>query len=234
MNCVSHCQNSEMTKRPDPITLLVVDDHALVREALCEILSAQDDLCVVGQADDSVTTVALAEQARPDIVLVDVDIPGWQVTTTVARIRACSPTSRILILSMYEGPRLVQDLLAAGVRGYLLKSIHWQELVVAIHAVHADSERIVLGVSQQSMQYVSQLPSGETLSSREAEVLDLVAQALSNNQIAARLQITEATVKRHLRNIFGKLGAVSRIDAVNKGTEVAAAPGRAPSTVIRG
>lgn len=204
---------------PDQIRILIVDDHALVREGLCEILATQEDLRVVGQAEDSATTVALAEREQPDIVLLDIEIPGGEVTTTVSRIQACSPASRIIILSMYEGPQLVQDLLAAGVNGYLLKSIHWQELVVAIRAVYADKDRIVLGVSQQSLRHVQQMPAGEMLSAREAEVLELVADALSNSQVAARLYITEATVKRHLRNIFAKLGAVSRIDAVNKGAE---------------
>jgi DNA-binding NarL/FixJ family response regulator len=206
-----------MADRPDQITILIVDDHALVREGLREILETQEDLRVVGQAGDSATTVALAETEQPDVVLLDIEIPGDEVTTTVSRIQACSPASRIIILSMYEGPQLVQNLLAANVNGYLLKSIHWQELAVAIRAVYADRDRIVLGVSHQSLRPVHQVPTGDILSAREAEVLDLVANALSNSQVAARLYITEATVKRHLRNIFTKLGAVSRIDAVNKG-----------------
>jgi DNA-binding NarL/FixJ family response regulator len=125
----------------------------------------------------------------------------------------------VIILSMYEGPQLVQALLAAGIRGYLLKSIHWQELVVAIRAVHTDSDRVVLGVSRESLRYVQQGPPPGTLSARELEVLELVAQAFSNSQIASRLNLTEATVKRHLRNVFVKLGAVSRLDAVNKAKE---------------
>jgi DNA-binding NarL/FixJ family response regulator len=151
--------------------------------------------------------------------LLDVEIPGGEVTTTVSQIRNCSPSSRVIILSMYEGPQLVQALLAVGIRGYLLKSVHWQELVVAIRAVCADSDRIVLGVSQQSLRYVNRESSAGMLSPREYEVLRLVAQALSNSQIASRLGLTEATVKRHLRNIFVKLGAVSRIDAVNKAAQ---------------
>jgi DNA-binding NarL/FixJ family response regulator len=174
---------------------------------------------VVGQAEDSATTVALAAKEQPDVVLLDVEIPGGEVTTTVSQIRNCSPSSRVIILSMYEGPQLVQALVAVGIRGYLLKNVHWQELVVAIRAVCTDSDRIILGVSPQSLRYVNQESSPGMLSTREREVLELVAQALSNSQIASRLCITEATVKRHLRNIFVKLGAVSRIDAVNKAAE---------------
>jgi DNA-binding NarL/FixJ family response regulator len=186
-----------MTVQPDQISILIVDDHTLVREGLYEILAAQPDLRVVGQAADSATTLTLAASEQPDIVLLDVEIPGGKITTTVSQIQICSPVSRVIILSMYEGPQLVQTLLAAGVRGYLLKSIHWQELVVAIRAVHADSERIVLGVSQQSLRHVNQGSSIGALSAREREVLDLVAQALSNSQIGSRLCLTEATVKRH-------------------------------------
>jgi DNA-binding NarL/FixJ family response regulator len=201
------------------ITILIVDDHALVREGLREILETQSDMHVVGEAEDSATTVTLAAEKQPDVILLDVQIPGDEVTVTVRRIRDRSPASRVIILSMYEGPQLVQELLAAGIRGYLLKSIHWQELAVAIRAIHADSGRIILGVSRESLSYPQQQPARGTLSARELEVLDLVAQALSNGQIASRLNLTEATVKRHLRNIFAKLGAVSRLDAVNKAKE---------------
>jgi DNA-binding NarL/FixJ family response regulator len=203
----------------DRITVLLVDDHALVREGLREILETQPDITVVGEAQDSATAVALSAGTQPDIVLLDVEIPGGEVTATVNQIRHRSPASRVMILSMYEGPQLVQALLAAGIRGYLLKSIHWQELVVAIRAIRADDDRIILGVSRESLHAVRQEPPHRMLSARELEVLDLVAQALSNSQIASRLHLTEATVKRHLRNIFAKLGAVSRLDAVNKAKE---------------
>jgi DNA-binding NarL/FixJ family response regulator len=208
-----------MTDRADRITILLVDDHTLVREGLREILETQSDLRVVGEAKDSDTTMALVDEMKPDIVLLDVEIPGADVTTTVKEIKNRSPQSRVIILSMYEGPQLVQALLTAGIRGYLLKSVHWQELVVAIRAIRADGDRIILGVSRESLGAGQQEAPSVRLSAREAEVLDLVAQALSNGQIAARLQLTEATVKRHLRNIFVKLGAVSRLDAVNKAKE---------------
>src|ERR1017187_4371532 len=137
-----------MNNQANPTTVMVVDDHALVREGLCRILETQDDLRVVGQVGDSATTVAMAANKQPDVVLLDVEIPGGEVTSTVRQIRNCSPRSRVIIVSMYEGPELVQALLTAGVRGYLLKSMHWQELVVAIRTVVADSDRVVLGVSR--------------------------------------------------------------------------------------
>ena len=200
-------------------TILIVDDHALVREGLRGILDRQDDMRVVGEAGDSAVTLAMVSRHRPDVVLLDIEIPGDEVVTTVRRIRQCSPASRVIILSMYEGPQLVQALLTAGIRGYLVKSTHWQELVAAIRAVCADGDRVVLGVSRDSLRYTRQEVGAGTLSAREREVLQLVGEALSNSQIASRLSLTEATVKRHLRNIFVKLGAVSRIDAVNKAAE---------------
>ena len=211
----------------DCTRVLIVDDHMLVREGLRRILQAQDDMDVVGEAGDSAAAVAAAARERPDIVLLDVEIPGGEAAATVRKLRSASPESRVIILSMHEGPTLVQELLAAGIRGYLLKSIHWQELVLAIRTVHLDPDRVVLGVSGQSLRSAHQgTDAGATaLSTREREVLGLVADALSNGQIASRLALKEATVKRHLRNVFVKLGAVSRIDAVNKATQLGLFPG---------
>lgn len=219
-----------MNSQDDRTSILIVDDHALLREGLREILQRQDDMRVASEAADSATAVALAAREQPDIVLLDIEIPGGAATSTVSEIRSRSPGSDVIILSMYEGPQLVQALLTAGIRGYLLKSVHWQELVVAIRAIRMDRQRVVLGVSRESLRYVRQGPSASTLSDREREVLALVAEALSNSQIASRLSLTEATVKRHLRNIFVKLGAVSRIDAVNKAAELGLLAVRAGKT----
>jgi DNA-binding NarL/FixJ family response regulator len=199
----------------DRITILIVDDHALVRDGVREILDGQDDMVVVGEASDSESAVALIGATRPDVVLLDVEIPGEGAPNTVRRILGQSPATAVVILSMFDGPQLVPRLIQAGVRGYLLKMASRQELVAAIRAVLSDKNRIVLSVSRDSLSHMSGI-SHTTLTDREREVLQLTAQALSNTQIASRLTLTEATVKRHLRNIFTKLGAVSRIDAVNK------------------
>jgi DNA-binding NarL/FixJ family response regulator len=197
------------------ISIVLVDDHALFREGLREILGAVGDMRIVGEAGDSMTAVSVTAETRPDVVLLDVEIPGDEVTETVARIRELSPETRIIILSMYDGPQLLSRLLGAGIRGYLLKSVHRQELIAAVRSVYEDPARIVLAVSRNSVAQV-EAASAPTLSDKELEVLQLAAQALSNNQIARRLGLAEATVKRHMRNIFVKLNAVSRIDAVNK------------------
>ncbi|SEF65016.1 DNA-binding response regulator, NarL/FixJ family, contains REC and HTH domains [Thermomonospora echinospora] len=202
---------------PDPTRtgILIVDDHALVRDGVREILETQEDMGVVGEASDSHSAVALAAETKPQVVLLDIGIPGDDAVTTVGRIRALSPGTAVVILSMFEGPYLLRSLLDAGIRGYLLKSATRQELVAAIRSVVADKARTVLSVSQESLLHLRG-PAEDVLTPLEREILQLTAEALSNAQIAARLSLTEAAVKRHLGKIFGKLGAVSRIDAVNK------------------
>ncbi|MFJ3712601.1 response regulator [Streptomyces sp. NPDC090053] len=204
------------TSRDARIRLLLIDDHTLVRDGLREILDSYNDLVVVGGAATSGDGVEQARRHRPDIVLLDVELPGGEVTETVRRIHTVSPASRIIILSMFDEPRLLHRLVTAGVRGYLVKSVSRHELVSAIRSVHRDAERLVHAVSRETLARMRSGAYGPGLSDRELEVLELVALALSNSQVADRLAITEATVKRHLRNVFAKLGAVSRIDAVNK------------------
>jgi DNA-binding NarL/FixJ family response regulator len=198
----------------EPAAILIVDDHAILREGLRSLLAAYDDMRVTGEAGDLATAAALAAREHPDIILLDIGIP--EAGTAVGRLLASSPASRVIIVSRHEGPQLVQAALEAGARGYLPMNIQGNELVVAMRAVLADPDRIVLGVSRASLGYGNGTRGPEALSDREREILALVGQALSNRQIASRLTLTEATVKRHVRNIFVKLGAVSRIDAVNK------------------
>lgn len=201
-----------------PIRILVADDHTLLREALCEVLRADPGLRIVAQAGDGDATVRMARAHRPDVVLLDIEMPNHDPPATVRRLLAEDPGLRIIVLSMYDGPDTVQNLLALGVCGYLHKSATRGTLVSAIRA-HADDgpRTVTLSVSSQSLRRAEAEPPGAAvLSAREAQVLAFVAEALSNRQIGSRLGITEGTVKRHLRNIYGKLEATSRIDAVNK------------------
>lgn len=198
-----------------PIRIVIVDDHGLVRDGLSEILAAQSDLRVVGQAGNSSDALTVVGREQPDIVLLDIEIPGAEAADTVREMGRLSPESKIIILSMYDGPQLLRRLLSAGIRGYLLKSVHQNELVAAVRSVHAEPDRIVLSVSRECLSQLDGSPQ-EILTVREQEILELTAEALSNCQIASVLELSEATVKRHLRNVFIKLDAVSRIDAVNK------------------
>lgn len=210
------------------IRVLLVDDHVLVREGVGEILSLEQDIDVVGQASHSEEAVARVASCLPDVVLLDVEIPGRKAGQTVARMRQDSPSSRIIMLSMYDQPLLLRELISAGISGYLLKSVDRKELVAAIRGVYQSPERMVLSISRESLAELHR-PSHPSLSEQQLTVLRLVAKALSNRQIATRMRLSEAAVKRHLHGVFIKLGAVSRIDAVNKATAAGliAEPGEA-------
>lgn len=202
------------------VRVAIVDDHTLFRVGLREIIEDQDDMEVSGEAGDSDSALDLVARTRPDVLLLDVSIPGAYVTDTVSRLRELSPETRVVILSMQDTPELVGNLVALGVRSYLHKSASWDELMAAIRMAHLGTNRVMVAVSPQTLTRLGggarQEPATDQLSARELEVLELVAHALSNAQIATKMALTEATVKRHLHNIFVKLGAVSRIDAVNK------------------
>jgi two-component system nitrate/nitrite response regulator NarL len=206
----------------DPVRILVADDHTLLREAVCDLLRLEPDFRVVGEAADGADAVALASRLRPDVVLLDVDMPGGHPKATVRRFQQVSPGTHIIMLSAYAEPELVADLLAMGIHGYLHKSVTSKALATTIRGVRRADRQIV------SISWTGPRPGGaapaDPLSEREREVLLLVAGAMSNRQIATRLEISEGTVKRHLRNVFDKLGAVSRIDAVNKAVQAALIP----------
>ncbi|KAA0020122.1 response regulator [Antrihabitans cavernicola] len=205
----------------NPIRILVADDHTMLREALCDLLRGEPDFEIVAEAGTGTTAIRLAGEHRPDVLLLDLEMPESNPPETVRRLLAQDPTLRIIILSMHDGQELVQQLVSLGVRGYLNKGAGRHTLVSAIRqSMDAGPQAITLSVSLSSLQQRADEPADpSTLSTREREVLALVAEALSNRQVAGRLGVTEATIKRHLRNIFTKLEAVSRIDAVNRAVE---------------
>ncbi len=202
-----------MTQPAEPIRVALVDDHVLLRDGVRQLLDADPAFQVVAEAGTGEEGVAYVRQTQPDVVLLDVQLPGPGPVEVVRQMRMASPDSRIVMLTMYDDPTLLSQLVEEGIRGYLLKSISHAELLLNLQVIYRDPSRLMLTVSQQTLVGAG---SASTLSEREIEVLTLVAAAMTNAQIAARLSLTEATVKRHVRNIFSKLGAVSRIDAVNK------------------
>ncbi|MCE6998207.1 response regulator transcription factor [Saccharothrix sp. S26] len=204
---------------PGGITILLADDHVILREMLRESLDAEPDFTVVGDVGDGMAVVSAAARLCPDVVLLDIDMPGIPAALTVQRLREVAPRTRVVILSMYDTPAFVQDMLAQGVRGYLSKGVSRQHLVSVIRSTVRDDRSVQISVSPAAAGIDRNDDRETPLSRRERGLLELVAQALSNRQIAARLGITEATVKRHLHNIFAKIGAVSRIDAVNKAVD---------------
>ncbi|MFJ9835724.1 response regulator [Streptomyces sp. NPDC101169] len=197
-----------------PVRALLVDDHALFRDGLRELLVADGQIEVVAMGGNGAECVELALRHRPDVILLDVEMPGQDAWTTLEQLRRQVPQSKVVILSMHEGYTLVQRLLDAGAAAYLTKSVVRRELVAAVCATAADeSDSVTVSLPRRAL-LAPQAARPESLSAREAEVLDLVAQAYSNAEIAGELFITESTVKRHLSNIYAKLGATSRLDAV--------------------
>ncbi len=206
------------------IEILIADDHTLLRHAVRDLLAAEPDFRVTGEAATGGSAVAVAARTQPDVVLLDLEMPDGSPGRTVTQVRERSPGSRIIVLSAHDDFRLIQEMLLLDVDAFLHKSVGRDELVrtirVAATSGSAGPDRYTVHVSRSPGGRAVEAP-GRTghrvLSPREHEVLQLVRRALTNRQIAARLSISEGTVKRHLRNAFGKLGAVSRIDAVNKG-----------------
>ncbi|MGW1182821.1 response regulator [Streptomyces drozdowiczii] len=207
---------------PESVRILVADDHTLLREALCDLLRSEPGFEIVAQAGNGEDAIRLAAAHRPDVVLLDIEMPRNDPPATVRRLLQGDPGLRIIVLSMYDGQQLVQELLHLGISGYLHKSTGRETLISAVRSREGGGElrTVTVSVSPDSLRAPQPAPdSAGGLSEREAEVLTLVAQAMSNRQIAVKLGIAEGTIKRHMRNIFTKLDAVSRIDAVNKAVE---------------
>ncbi|WUH94319.1 response regulator transcription factor [Streptomyces sp. NBC_00433] len=214
------------------VRIVVVDDHRLPREALCHVLDSEPDLEAHG-VDSGASAVRAVRECRPDVVLLDIEISGTDAAVTVRDLLACGRPVGIVVLHARRDLVLMQQLLDLGVRAYLHKSVSQGLLLSTIRDVAGTKEETatitVLPGSARGDAEAPRLPppapeacAAHLLSAREVEVLTLVADALTNRQVAARLDITEATVKRHLRNVFNKLGATSRIDAVNKAVDALA------------
>lgn len=199
------------------IRIVIADDHTLMRDGIKELLGTAQGLVVVGEGASGDQAVELAERHRPDVLLLDVEMPGPGPRATLRRIRQVSPTTQVVVLTMHEESGMVHDLLERGAAAYLVKSIARDELVAALRSVCRNDSTILLQVSRGTFEGLERRRSGVSpLSARELEVLRLAACALSNAQIAGRLFITEGTVKRHLTNVYAKLGAISRVDAIRK------------------
>lgn len=195
--------------------LLVADDHTLFREGIVEICRTAPDLDVVAQAASGDEAVRLVRRDAPDVVLLDVEMPGQPLEQTMMEISLVPVPPRIAILTMHDDARLVGRLLSLGAQAYISKGSSREQLLAAIRAVHGQPDRAVISVPKETVRELGE-PRQNPLSAREREVLGLVSQGFSNAQIAIRLHITEGTVKRHLTNTYIKLDVRSRINAVNK------------------
>ncbi|MCK8676273.1 response regulator [Streptomyces lichenis] len=198
------------------IRVLAVDDHRLLREALCELLELYQGLTVVAQADDGPSGVRMAGLHRPDVVLLDVEMPGPGPLANLRAIRLAAPEARVIVLTMHDDRRLIDSMLSAGAVGYLHKEADREVLVAAIRSARAGGTTMFLPRTAKGSRPQRETDPADALTLRERELMELVAKGLSNRQVGSRLGITEGTVKRHLRNIFLKLDATSRLDAVNR------------------
>lgn len=192
------------------IRILTADDHPLVREGLKAVLSAEPGLAVVAEAADGQDAVAQYRAVRPDVVIMDLEMPGMSGLDAIRAIIALDPAARIVVLTTFDGDTDIHHALAAGARGYLLKHMARTRLVDAVRAV-ADGRRAV--ASEVAERLAEALPRAE-LTARELQVLRRIARGLSNKEIAGELELTEGTVKVHVNHILQKLGVDDRTGAV--------------------
>jgi DNA-binding NarL/FixJ family response regulator len=195
---------------PDRIRVLCVDDHPLMRDGIAFALQSQPDMELVGQAIDGDEALKLFRELRPDVTLMDLQMPGMNGITVIETIRRDFPKARIIVLTTYSGDVQASRALKAGVAGYLLKGMLRTELIGTIRAVHGGGRRISPAIASEVAEHVDV----DALTDREVEVLRCVAQGLSNKAVANELNISEDTVKGHMKNILSKLSANDRTHAV--------------------
>lgn len=204
------------------IRVCLADDHNLLRDGIREMLSTEPEFAVVGEASSGPEALNLVVRLHPDVLLLDVEMPGPGAAAIIRRVKRMVPETKVIVLTMHDDPDMVHELLEAGAVAYLLKTILRDDLIAAVRsAVRRPGQSVLLAVSRETVERLDrQKPrtNGTRLTARELEVLHLIAEAMSNAQIAHRLYVTEATVKRHLTNIYAKLQAVSRVDAIRKAT----------------
>jgi DNA-binding NarL/FixJ family response regulator len=210
-------------RSPGRVTVLIADDHPVVREGLRGMLAAEPGIAVVGEAGSGAEAVAMTRMHRPGVVLMDLRMPGGDGVKATAGILAVAPDTRVVVLTTYESDADIVRAVEAGATGYLLKDTPRADLIGAILA--AARGETVLGPTVAG-KLVSHLrrPAAEPLSARETEVLSLVARGQTNAEIGRVLFISEATVKTHLLRAFGKLGVSDRTAAVTTAIELGMLP----------
>jgi DNA-binding NarL/FixJ family response regulator len=193
-----------------PIRVLSVDDHPLLREGIASLIVGQSDMSLVAEAANGREAIEQFRRHRPDVTLMDLQMPEMNGIDAMIAICEEFPSARIIVLTTYVGDALVLRALKAGARGYLLKSLLRKELLETIRLVHAGQKRILPVVATELAEHATD----EGLSPREVDVLRLIAEGNANKVIAGQLSITEETVKGHVKNILAKLAAKDRTHAV--------------------
>jgi NarL family two-component system response regulator LiaR len=194
---------------------LVVDDHGMVRRGLATFLRAFDDLQLVGEATDGNEAASRCAETRPDVILMDLKMPGVDGVEATRIVRTEFPNVRVIALTSFREEGLVQSALQAGAISYLLKSVSAEKLAAAIRAAHAGRSTLAPEATDDLVQSTMKAPApGHDLTPREREVLDLMVQGFSNVAVADRLIVSRSTAKAHVSSILAKLGVSSRTEAV--------------------
>ena len=214
---------------PEQISVLMVDDHAVVRKGVRGYLETQPDITVVGEADSGEEAVHLAAEHAPDVILMDLVMPGMDGVEATRRVREASSGSQVVVLTSYHEDDHIFPAIKAGALSYLLKNVRAEELAAAVRAAAEGEAVLDSPVATRVMQQMREAlnsprtaaqPLADPLSERELEVLDLIAAGLTNREIADRLFITVGTVKRHVNNIYGKLQAHHRAEAIARARDL--------------
>jgi DNA-binding NarL/FixJ family response regulator len=198
------------------IRILVADDHPMLREGLVAVLSSQPDFEVVGEAADGSETVRLAERHKPDVILLDLEMPNLDGVATLEKLRDIGSETRTIVFTAYDTDERILGALRAGARGYLLKGASRTEIFDAIRTVYSGGSLLGPAVTTRLLEHIEQGDEQErsnSLTPRELEVLALLARGRRNSEIADALFVSERTVKFHVSSIFGKLGAENRTEA---------------------
>jgi len=200
-----------------PVRVLLADDHTMFREGLANVLASYGAVEVVAETTNDEGAVALANEHKPDVVVMQAQLPLERAKETLDQMRRISPPPKVVICTMFEDPRFVREFLKLGVSAYLVKSASVEQLIAAVRVSILDpqGENVVVGMPREMLEEAEDGTEG-TLSARELEILLLAARGLSNRQIASSLRIGEATIKRHLANTYEKIGVGSRGQAARK------------------
>ncbi|NKE69780.1 response regulator transcription factor [Candidatus Manganitrophus noduliformans] len=210
------------------IRILIADDHRVVREGLAAILKSRSDMDVVGEAINGFEVIEKTKALKPDVILMDISMPQMNGVEATRAVRKISPEIGIIVLTMHDDDATIFELVRTGVHGYLLKDADSSEIVKAIQSIYKGESIIHPSIARKILGEFSQLGPEQikkadrqmyNLSGREVDVLRRVAKGKTNKEIASELQLSEKTIKNHVRNIFHKMGVYDRTEAAMKGVQ---------------